>query len=223
MLSDCIPAEAMSVAGVRPRSTSSTGRQQSCQLEPHESVGRRRDDPRPAQDGKTTESGTWQKSVADKSPGHTVASKAGNHGCEVSEAEELHRVSALPDEGIVSLFTALKASREYKRRLFSSCRACTPLDAWTPTSQRVHICPGQDVKLLSWHSRCFSDGPDIGQNAAAGEEAPRKAVVLFRFGLVPEPGILTRFGPLKLMVRCGDGSTPQAHGVQRLRARHRER
>ena len=39
------------------------------------------------------------------------------------------------------------------RRLCSSCRACAPLDAWTPISQRVHTCPEQDVKLLSWRSR----------------------------------------------------------------------
>ena len=38
-----------------------------------------------------------------------LPARQGNHGCEVSKAEELHRVSALPDEGIVSLFTALKA------------------------------------------------------------------------------------------------------------------
>ena len=39
------------------------------------------------------------------------------------------------------------------RRLYSSCRACAPLDAWTPIRQRVHTCPEQDVKLLSWPSR----------------------------------------------------------------------
>ena len=39
------------------------------------------------------------------------------------------------------------------RRLHSSCRACAPLDGWTPKSQRVHTCPEQDVKLLSWPSR----------------------------------------------------------------------
>ena len=42
--------------------------------------------------------------------------------------------------------------QEEDRRLYSS-RACALLDAWTPKSQRLHTCPGQDVKLLAWLSR----------------------------------------------------------------------
>ena len=53
---------------------------------------------------------------------------------------------------------------------------------------------------------------------------PQYGLLPFRFAeFFPELGILTRCGPLKLMVQCGDGSTPQAHGFQRLRARHLER
>ena len=55
--------------------------------------------------------------------------------------------------------------------------------------------------------------PDIGQNAAAGEEAPRMRLCPFALlNSSRNAGILMRFGPLKLMVQCGDGSTPQAHG-----------
>ena len=52
----------------------------------------------------------------------------------------------------LSLSLALSFSLSL-RRLFSNCRACAPLDAWTPKSQRAHTCPEQDVKLLSWPSR----------------------------------------------------------------------
>ena len=31
-----------------------------------------------------------------------------------------------------------------------------PQDAWTPRIQRVHICPEQDVKLLTWPAVCVT-------------------------------------------------------------------